>query len=69
MKVEMTTANFNLMIESLIRYQTRLEIDAAGLSHLDIHKARRKAEKLMKEAGAVEALIEALLKGESPCQE
>lgn len=69
MKIEMTTANFDLMIESLIRYQGILERDAAGLGRLDAQAARRRAEELMKEAGAVEALIEALLKGESPCQE
>lgn len=57
MKIEMTTDQFDLMFESLNRYQVRLELDAAGLGHLESQEARRRAEELMKESEAIADLI------------
>lgn len=60
MQIELTTDHFNLLLESLIRYQGILERDAAGLGRLDSREAYRKAEELMEEAGAVDDLIQHL---------
>lgn len=57
MKIEMTTDQFDLMFESLNRYQARLELDAAGLGRLDDQAARRRAEEMMKESEAIADLI------------
>lgn len=56
MTINLTTKQHATLFESLHRYKTRLELDAAALARLD----ESRANKLLKECDAVEALIQHL---------